>query len=58
MKSMKKKIKKGRYEKPELKIIELKAEEVLVGGCKLSSGGMAVGSVATCIANSCSGAGS
>ena len=37
---MKKNSKKEKYEKPELKSIQLHAEEVLVVGCKnLSSGG-------------------
>jgi len=37
---MKEKAKKEKYEKPELKSIQLHAEEVLVVGCKsISSGG-------------------
>ena len=37
---MKEKNKKEKYEKPELKSIQLHAEEVLVVGCKsISSGG-------------------
>lgn len=55
---MEKKKKKAKYEKPKLRVIELKAEEVLTTGCKLTSGGSAFGSIATCVANSCSGPGS
>ena len=41
------------YEKPQLRVIELATEEVLGFGCKLSSGGHAVGSPANCISNGC-----
>ena len=46
------------YEKPRLRTIELAAEEVLAVGCKLMSGGSAVGSSVNCIDNTCSLAGS
>ncbi len=46
------------YEKPELVVIDLKAEEVLAVGCKMV-GRTAVGSSApTCQANNCSRMGS
>jgi hypothetical protein len=45
------------YEKPQLRIIELAAEEVLAAGCKLSGGGFAFG-VAPCPNNGCAGPGS
>ena len=35
--------KKAIYEKPKLRIIEMKAEEVLNAGCKLDSGGLGIG---------------
>jgi len=54
---MEEKKKKAKYEKPKLRVIELKAEEVMAGGCKITGGGSAVGG-ATCTANSCAGAGS
>ena len=44
---------KRTYEKPQLRVIELAAEEVLGFGCKLSSGGRAVGSPANCVSNGC-----
>jgi hypothetical protein len=55
---MKEKIKKKKYEKPELKSIQLHAEEVLVAGCKsISSGGP---SQASCVTGgpACIGSGS
>ena len=49
---------KARYEKPELVVVDLKAEEVLAVGCKMV-GRTAVGtSVPTCQANNCSRMGS
>lgn len=56
-KSMEEKKNKAKYEKPQLRVIELKAEEVLGVGCKIASGGSAVGG-ATCTANGCNQAGS
>ena len=42
---MKKKVKKEKYEKPELKTIQLHAEEVLAVGCKsIGSSGPALAS--------------
>ena len=55
---MKEKTKKEKYEKPELKRIQLHAEEVLVAGCKgISSGGPLQ---ASCVSSgpACIGAGS
>ena len=47
------------YDKPELRIIKLVAEEVLGIGCKLQTGGTAIGFPAACInLNNCSQAGS
>jgi hypothetical protein len=45
---------KTRYEKPELVVVDLKAEEVLAVGCKMV-GRTAVGSGAppVCMANNC-----
>lgn len=49
---------KARYEKPELVVVDLKAEEVLAVGCKMV-GRTAVGSAApTCQANNCARLGS
>lgn len=49
---------KAHYEKPELVVVDLKAEEVLAVGCKMV-GRTAVGSAApTCQANNCSRMGS
>jgi hypothetical protein len=45
------------YEKPELRVVELAAEEVLAAGCKTSFSGTAVGAV-PCTAGSCAGEGS
>ncbi|MBI5101210.1 MAG: hypothetical protein HZB33_05185 [Nitrospirae bacterium] len=50
------KIKKKIYIKPQLRIIELKAEEVMVAGCKML-GRTAPGGV-TCFSNRCAGTGS
>lgn len=47
-----------KYEKPKLRIIEMKTEEVLGIGCKLDSGGSAVGDPVTCIGNFCAEVGS
>lgn len=44
------------YEKPILRTIELRAEEVLVVGCKLDSGGFNVGAT-PCTFASCVSAG-
>ena len=49
-------IKKKQYTKPQLRTIELKAEEVLAGGCKTNLFTGPGGS--TCIAIPCSGNGS
>ena len=47
------------YEKPQIKIIELAAEEVLAAGCKLASGGLsAVGGAPPCTTRPCAGIGS
>jgi len=54
---MEKKKKKEKYEKPQLKVIELKADEVLAAGCKLS-GGPGGPIVPTCTGTSCMSAGS
>ncbi len=49
---------KRTYETPQLRSIELVAEEVLAPGCKLASGSFASG-LAPCVnANNCSGIGS
>lgn len=40
------------YEKPQLRVIELVAEEVLGVGCKSNRGGFNVGA-SPCIANRC-----
>ncbi len=50
---------KAPYEKPELLIVDLKAEEVLAVGCKMV-GRTAVGSAAppVCMVHSCAGKGS
>ena len=55
---MKKKTKKEKYEKPELKSIQLHAEEVLVVGCKTIGGGGPL--QASCVGGAvpCIGAGS
>jgi hypothetical protein len=49
---------KRTYEKPRLRVIELAAEEVLAGGCKLNFGFGAHGSPVSCIAAGCAGIGS
>lgn len=46
------------YEKPELRIIELETDQVLILGCKLASGGSAPADPATCIGNLCAEDGS
>ena len=43
---------KKKYEKPELRPIELAADEVLGVGCKSNQGGFNVGA-APCMANQC-----
>ena len=48
---------KRAYEKPQLRTIELVAEEVLAVGCKLSNGGFNFGAP-QCTMNNCVGAGS
>lgn len=45
------------YEPPQMRTIELAAEEVLAVGCKLASGGFAFGST-PCTLNNCSQPGS
>ena len=54
---MDKKNKKEKYEKPRLRVIELKADEVLAAGCKLSGGGGGP-LPPTCTGTSCVDAGS
>jgi len=49
--------KKEKYEKPQLQVIELKADEVLAPGCKLSGGGGGA-LPPTCEAGGCLGPGS
>ena len=42
------------YEKPELRVIEMKEEEVLAIGCKMVGGANAFGGLPDCgIANNC-----
>lgn len=45
------------YEKPGLRIIALETDQVLVIGCKLDSGGEAIGAV-PCYTNNCAEVGS
>jgi hypothetical protein len=54
---MQKKANKEKYEKPELKSIQLHAEEVLALGCKSSTSGTAAGS-SPCSIGTCSAVGS
>ena len=49
--------KKEKYEKPQLRVIELKADEVLAVGCKLS-GGPGGPILPTCTGSGCVDAGS
>jgi hypothetical protein len=49
---------KNKYQKPELKVIELAADEVLVTGCKTYGGANAVGDLDCGIANNCAAPGS
>ncbi len=49
--------KRKEYQRPEVKIIELKAEETLAVGCKLADGGSASGGF-TCVSNACAEPGS
>jgi hypothetical protein len=44
---------KSAYEKPQLHIIELAAEEVLAVGCKMTGGPMNVGRASCGIFNNC-----
>ncbi len=53
---MKEKKEKRIYSKPELKVIELVAEEVLGNSCRTLSGGSAPGNP-TCVGSGCFGAG-
>lgn len=56
---MEKETDKKKYVKPELKTIELVAEEVLAVGCKLGAGGFNFGNPIGCIApTNCSAIGS
>jgi hypothetical protein len=48
--------KKDKYEKPQLQVIELKADEVLAGACKTATGGGAL--PPNCQGGSCVGLGS
>lgn len=50
--------KKKPYEKPELKIIEMKEEEVLAIGCKMAGGSTQAFGNPTCIASQCVSQGS
>jgi len=49
--------KRRTYAKPELRFIDLVADQVLTSGCKTSSGGWAFGST-PCTASGCGGGGS
>jgi hypothetical protein len=49
---------KRAYEKPVLRVIELETDQVLIIGCKQSSGGSAPLAPINCIDNSCADAGS
>jgi hypothetical protein len=50
---------KVRYERPRLRVIELKAEEVLAIGCKTQFSGLAPGSnTPPCMVRHCAGKGS
>jgi hypothetical protein len=57
-KNNKNKIVKSAYEKPQLNIIELAAEEVLAVGCKMAGGPVNVGQPSCGIFNSCISQGS
>jgi hypothetical protein len=46
------------YEKPQLRIIELAAEEVLAAGCKTASGSVSAFGAITCFQRPCSASGS
>ena len=46
------------YKKPELRVVELEAKEVLATGCKTASGNSAIGSPTNCVGNSCAADGS
>jgi hypothetical protein len=47
-------IEKRAYEKPRLRVIELRADEVLATGCKFVGGGNALGGNPSCgILNNC-----
>jgi hypothetical protein len=52
-KDTKKKSVKSAYEKPQLHIIELAAEEVLAVGCKMTGGPTNVGRASCGIFNNC-----
>jgi len=54
----KKKHLKAAYEKPQLNVIELAAEEVLATGCKMPGGANNVGRPSCGIGNRCSTRGS
>jgi hypothetical protein len=57
-KDTKKKLVKSAYEKPQLHIIELAAEEVLAVGCKMTGGPVNVGQPSCGIFNNCISQGS
>ena len=57
-KNKKNKIVKSAYEKPQLNIIELAAEEVLAVGCKMTGGPANVGFPSCGIFNNCISQGS
>ena len=46
------------YKKPELRVVELEANEVLATGCKTSTGATAFGAASGCLSNSCASDGS
>lgn len=46
------------YEKPNLRIIELETDQVLILGCKLAAGGQAPLAPANCVDTGCAEAGS
>jgi hypothetical protein len=46
------------YKKPELRVVELEAKEVLATGCKTSTGNSAFDFPSNCVGNSCAQDGS
>jgi hypothetical protein len=49
---------KKAYEKPQIRIIELAADEILAAGCKTNSASPAVGGGVTCAVRGCAAIGS